>query len=96
MILYPSVEDLSELEYTELLDKMSERGVDFLSVATFLSVRLQEAISSGEIPLGILEDDLAAFARRTVTLDQLGGRLQDLDERWEDLNTSSSRPVQGL
>ena len=75
---------------------MSERGVDFLSVATFLSVRLQEAMISGEIPLGILEDDLSAFARRTVTLDQLGGRLQTLDERWEDLNTSSSRPVQGL
>ena len=95
-ILYPSAGDLTELGYSELLTKMSERGVDFLSVATFLSVRLQEAMISGEIPLGILEDDLSAFARRTVTLDQLGGRLQTLDERWEDLNTSSSRPVQGL
>ena len=95
-ILYPSESDLNSLGYTELLTKLSERGVDFLSVATFLSVRLQETISSGEIPLGILEDDLSAFARRTVTLDQLGGRLQTLDERWEDLNTSASRPVQGL
>ena len=95
-ILYPSADDLTQLGYSELLTKMSERGVDFLSVATFLSVRLQEAMISGEIPLGILEDDLSAFARRTVTLDQLGGRLQTLDERWEDLNTSSSRPVQGL
>ncbi|OUU26077.1 MAG: hypothetical protein CBC13_00880 [Planctomycetia bacterium TMED53] len=96
LILYPSAGDLSQLGYIDLLTKMSERGVDFLSIATFLSVRLQDSIASGEIPLGILEDDLAAFGRRTVTLDQLGGRLQDLDERWDDLNTSVSRPVQGL
>ncbi|MDG2085084.1 MAG: hypothetical protein P8K66_09025 [Planctomycetota bacterium] len=96
LILYPDTRSVSELGYKELLSALAEKNVDFLAIATFLTVRLQETISSGEIPLGVLEDDLVAFSQRTVTLDQLGGRLQDLDERWDDLNTSTSRPVQGL
>ncbi|NCG55717.1 MAG: hypothetical protein GWP35_02310 [Proteobacteria bacterium] len=96
LILYPDTQSVSELGYKELLSALAEKNVDFLAIATFLTVRLQETISSGEIPLGVLEDDLVAFSQRTVTLDQLGGRLQDLDERWDDLNTSKSRPVQGL
>ena len=63
---------------------------------THLTVRLQDAISEGEIPLGTLEDDLEAFELRTVTLDELGDRLQNLDERWEFLNSSPKRPVRGL
>lgn len=94
--LFPAAPVTAELTYTELLDDLGVRGIDFVAIMTYLTERLQDAISEGEIPLGTLEDDLAAFEQRTVTLDELGGHLQDLDARWEYLNSSPLRPVRGL
>ncbi|MEC9477215.1 MAG: type II and III secretion system protein [Planctomycetota bacterium] len=94
--LFPDSSDPSDLSYDQLLTDLSGRGIDFLAIMTYLTARLEDAISEGEIPLGTLEDDLAAFELRTVTLDELGDHLQDLDERWEFLNSSPQRPVRGL
>jgi len=94
--LFPEAAATTDLGYLALLTDLSERGVDFLSIATYLTVRLQSAVTSGEVPLGVLEDDLSAFVTRTVTLDELGDRLESLDERWEFLNNSPARPVRGL
>ena len=94
--LFPEASAATDLSYQELLTDLAVRGIDFLAIMTHLTVRLQDAISEGEIPLGTLEDDLEAFELRTVTLDELGDRLQNLDERWEFLNSSPKRPVRGL
>ncbi|MBT5738646.1 MAG: hypothetical protein HOI29_08810 [Planctomycetes bacterium] len=95
-ILFPSAESAQELTYGDLCRDLDRRGLDFIGVATFLANRLQRAVSDGEVPLGVLEDDLEAFRNRTVTLDELGDRLQTLDERWDFLNDSPLRPVRGL
>jgi hypothetical protein len=95
-ILFPSAESAQELTYGDLCRDLDRRGLDFIGVATFLANRLQRAVSDGEVPLGVLEDDLEAFQNRTVTLDELGDRLQTLDERWDFLNDSPLRPVRGL
>ncbi|MDE0960584.1 MAG: hypothetical protein OSB09_07365 [Planctomycetota bacterium] len=94
--LFPAAGSVKELAYGDLFRELDERGFDFISIATFLAGRLQMSISEGEIPLGVLEDDLQAFKNRTVTLDELGDRLQNLNERWEFLNNSPLRPVRGL
>lgn len=94
--LFPKATSPENLTYTELLADLGTRGLDFLAITTHLTVRLKDAVSEGEIPLGTLEDDLAAFELRTITLDELGDHLQDLDERWEYLNSSPLRPVRGL
>jgi len=94
--LFPEAESPEDLSYAELLTDLGNRGLDFLAITTHLTVRLRDAVSEGEIPLGTLEDDLAAFELRTITLDELGDHLQDLDERWEYLNSSPLRPVRGL
>ena len=96
LALFPDAGDASELGYFELIQDLDDRGINFISIATYLTVRLQAAVSEGEIALGVLEDDLVAFKSRTVTLDELGDRLQTLDERWEFLNSSPLRPVRGL
>ena len=94
--LFPKATSPENLTYTELLADLGTRGLDFLAITTHLTVRLKDAVSEGEIPLGTLEDDLAAFELRTITLDELGDHLEDLDERWEYLNSSPLRPVRGL
>jgi hypothetical protein len=96
LALFPDAGDASELDYFQLIQDLDDRGINFISIATYLTVRLQAAVSEGEIALGVLEDDLVAFKSRTVTLDELGDRLQTLDERWEFLNSSPLRPVRGL
>jgi hypothetical protein len=94
--LFPTAESAQELTYGDLFRDLDRRGLDFIGVATFLTTRLQSAVSDGGVPLGVLEDDLEAFKNRTVTLDELGDRLQTLDDRWEFLNNSPLRPVRGL
>ncbi|MEE2856282.1 MAG: hypothetical protein VX949_02700 [Planctomycetota bacterium] len=96
LALFPDAGDASQLDYYELIHDLDGRGINFISIATYLTLRLQAAVSDGEIALGVLEDDLEAFKNRTVTLDELGDRLQTLDERWEFLNSSPLRPVRGL
>lgn len=96
LALFPDAGDASLLDYYGLIHDLDGRGINFISIATYLTLRLQAAVSEGEMALGVLEDDLEAFKNRTVTLDELGDRLQTLDERWEFLNSSPLRPVRGL
>jgi len=94
--IYPDGQSLEALIYVDFLRKLDHFGFDFVDIATYLGARLEMQFRDQQMPLGVLEDDLSAFENRTVTLDELGERLQDLDERWQDLNTSVLRPVRGL
>ena len=94
--LYPDGPAVDGLDYPEFFLALSEVGIDFLSIATYLSSRLETQFRDDPISLGGFEEDLASFRDRSVTLDELGERLESLDDRWERLSTSDRRPVTGL
>lgn len=94
--LYPEAASMSGMIYVDFVRELDEFGVDFVGISTYLGARLETQFRDQQMSLGVLEDDLRAFENRTITLDELGERLQTLDERWNDLNTSVSRPVRGL
>jgi len=94
--LYPEGAAVETLGYPAFFEALAAAGIDFLGIATYLSNRLEGQIREDAIALGGFEEDLAGFAGRSITLDELGERLEHLDERWEDLTTSDRRPVLGL
>ncbi len=94
--LYPEGIPVEGLGYPGLFKIIGETGIDFLGIATYLSSRLETQFREDAISLGAFEEDLASFATRSITLDELGQRLEELDERWDNLNTSDQRPVSGL
>lgn len=94
--LYPEGTPVQALDYPAFFELLDEAGIDFLGIATYLSSRLEGQVRGDTISLGAFEEDLEAFAGRSITLDELGQRLEELDERWDDLNTSDRRPVLGL
>jgi len=94
--LYPAGLSVEGVDYPTFFEILSESGIDFLGIATYLSSRLETQFRDDAISLGGFEEDLANFATRSITLDELGERLEDLDLRWDELNSSDQRPVQGL
>lgn len=94
--IYPAGMNVEGLDYPAFFEVLGESGIDFLGIATYLSSRLETQFRDDPISLGAFEEDLGSFANRSVTLDELGERLETLDERWEQLSNSAQRPVQGL
>ncbi|MFN0056911.1 MAG: type II secretion system protein GspD [Planctomycetota bacterium] len=83
--------------YGDALRAWSTKGISFVGIATHLKNRLDGQFSTQPPRLGRLEEDLLRFASRSVSLVELGQRLMDLDNRWEQINSSAvTRPVQGL
>lgn len=94
--LFPNEPSVAGLPYPEFFRKLGDMGIDFLNVATYLRNRLETQFRTTPMKLGSFEGDLGLFTNRTISLDELAERLQRLDERWQDLNTSTERPVKGL
>ncbi len=94
--LFPGAPSIEGLAYKDFFEALADKGIGFLDIATYLRKKLETQYRDLSLKLGVFESDLDAFKSRSVSLDELADRLKQLDERWQDLNTSSSRPVQGL
>lgn len=93
---FPEGDPVADLPYPSFFRALGKSGIDFLGVATYLQAKLDSQYTTEPPKFGLLELDLERFATKNSSLSELADRLQDLENRWRELNTSSRRPVRGL
>lgn len=94
--LFPNGDPVEDLPYPVFFRALAKQGIDFLGIATYLQYKLDSQYAAAPPKLGMLELDLEQFLERNTSLSEIADRLQDLDSRWRELNSSAQRPVRGL
>ena len=88
--LFPEENDLKTLEYHDLFRELGDRGLDFMSLYTYLTENEPRYKDRGNLRVGQLKTDLKAFLRMSVALSEKAKELKELDQRWQQTSVEGA------
>lgn len=86
----PTSNALEGVSYPEVYRALASARFDFVSLATYFRTSLADRYRTVGAPgIGLLDYDLEAFLKSTISLSERARKLMELDARWERMNRSS-------